>query len=90
MQILIDPDTQRPENILTVDDFPSSKEHSFPSILCAESHTLLENSWKSFSVAMSHDSLTIAKAKRLTGKGKSTSKYLLHHVSLWERYSYPK
>ena len=32
-----------PENTLFVDDFPSTKEDSFPRILCAESLTLLES-----------------------------------------------
>ena len=39
------PDRERPENTLSVVAFPSSKEHSFVSILCDESHTLLENAF---------------------------------------------
>ena len=37
------PDRYRPENTLYIDDFPSSKEHSFPNLLHTESHKQLEN-----------------------------------------------
>ena len=37
------PARERPEDTFSVDAFPSSKEDSFPSTLCAESHTLLES-----------------------------------------------
>ena len=34
---------KRPENTLSIDAFPSMKEDSFPNILSAERHTLLES-----------------------------------------------
>ena len=42
-------DTYRPDNTLSVDALPSWMEYNFPSFLCAQSHTLLENAcWKPF------------------------------------------
>lgn len=74
--------------IYSVDAFSSMKENSFPSILCTERNTLLLKGLLGvhFSLPISPEPETIWKVPTLTGKGKPTSKHLLHHIfSVGER-----
>ena len=62
---------ERPENTLSVDDFPSSKEDSFPSLLLPECHTAgMRLLGGRDSVAMTPEALCPGRAPTLTGKSK--------------------
>ena len=62
---------ERPENTLSVDDFPSSKEDSFPSLLLPACHTAgMRLLGCHDSVAMTPEALCPGRAPTLIGKSK--------------------
>ena len=65
---------ERPENTLSVDDFPSSKEDSFPSLLLPECHTAgMRLLGGRDSVAMTPEALCPGRAPTLTENANTIS-----------------
>ena len=77
---------ERPENTLSVDDFPSSKEDSFPSLLLPECHTAgMRLLGGRDSVAMTPEALCPGRAPTLTGKSKQLPSESALHIK-WPKY----